>query len=306
MKNEPATIRPLMERRYFISNTLKALGAFAILPYLSTAGALTGIAKPYTVDDIMQLILKEIPGAPFKQTVDTLKSGNKDMVVTGIVTTMFSTIQVIEKAVQLKANFIIAHEPTFYNHADDVNYVAQNSEVKKKQALLLKHGITVWRFHDYWHACKPDGIQYGFMKKMDWLPYFKSREEPVTLPVITLEKLAKQLKQKLGIEKLRIIGDPARNCSRVAVMPGAWGGQNQMLLLETQKPDVLVVGELQEWETAEYIRDGRLMGGKTSLIVLGHAVSEEPGMEYLVEWLQPKLPGLTVTHVASGNPFTWI
>jgi len=306
MKNEPATIRPLMERRYFISNTLKALGAFTILPYLSTAGALTGIAKPYTVDDIMQLILKEIPGAPFKQTVDTLKSGNKDMVVTGIVTTMFSTIQVIEKAVQLKANFIIAHEPTFYNHADDVNYVAQNSEVKKKQALLLKHGITVWRFHDYWHACKPDGIQYGFMKKMDWLPYFKSREEPVTLPVITLEKLAKQLKQKLGIEKLRIIGDPARNCSRVAVMPGAWGGQNQMLLLETQKPDVLVVGELQEWETAEYIRDGRLMGGKTSLIVLGHAVSEEPGMEYLVEWLQPKLPGLTVTHVASGNPFTWI
>ncbi|SEA49407.1 Nif3-like dinuclear metal center hexameric protein [Pedobacter hartonius] len=306
MKNESADPCPLMERRYFISNTLKALGTFALLPYISTAHVLTDASKTYTVDDIMQLILKEIPGAPFKQTVDTLKSGNKEMIVTGIVTTMFSTIQVIEQALRLRANFIIAHEPTFYNHADDINYVAQNSEVKKKQALLLKHGITVWRFHDYWHACKPDGIQYGFMKKMDWLPYFKSREEPLILPPLSLENLAKQLKQKLGIEKLRIIGDPAQSCSRVAVMPGAWGGQNQMLLLETKKPDVLVVGELQEWETAEYIRDGRLMGGKTSLIVLGHAVSEEPGMEYLVEWLQPKLPGLTVTHLTSGNPFTWI
>lgn len=178
--------------------------------------------------------------------------------------------------------------------------------MKKKQALLLKHGITVWRFHDYWHACKPDGIQYGFMKKMGWLSYFHSREAPVAMPPLTLESLVKQLKQKLGIERLRIIGDLSQSCSRIAVMPGAWGGQNQMRMLETQRPDVLIVGELQEWETAEYIRDGRLMGGKTALIVLGHAVSEEPGMEYLVEWLQPKVPGLAITHLASGNPFTWL
>ncbi|CAM3955343.1 Putative GTP cyclohydrolase 1 type 2, NIF3 family [Pedobacter westerhofensis] len=298
-----------MKRRYFLSNTFKGIGSFMMLQTPLIAGAaqlLDKSKKTYTVQEVMQVILKDIPGAPFKQTVDTLKSGSESNTVTGIVTTMFTTIKVIEEAVKLKANFIIAHEPTFYNHLDDVNTTTANILVKKKQALLLKHGITVWRFHDYWHACKPDGIQYGFMKKMDWLPYFKSREELVILPKVTLQRLIDQLKEKLGIEKVRFIGDLSQSLTRVAVMPGSWGGKNQMQILESLNPEVMIVGELQEWETAEYIRDAHLTGSTTALIVLGHAVSEEPGMEYLVEWLKPRLPGLPVTHIASGNPFSWV
>lgn len=299
----------IMKRRYFLSNTFKGIGSFMMLQTPLIAGAaqlLDKSKKTYTVQEVMQVILKDIPGAPFKQTVDTLKSGSESNTVTGIVTTMFTTIKVIEEAVKLKANFIIAHEPTFYNHLDDVNTTTANILVKKKQALLLKHGITVWRFHDYWHACKPDGIQYGFMKKMDWLPYFKSREELVILPKVTLQRLIDQLKEKLGIEKVRFIGDLSQSLTRVAVMPGSWGGKNQMQILESLNPEVMIVGELQEWETAEYIRDAHLTGSTTALIVLGHAVSEEPGMEYLVEWLKPRLPGLPVTHIASGNPFSWV
>jgi hypothetical protein len=63
---------------------------------------------------------------------------------------------------------------------------------------------------------------------------------------------------------------------------------------------------VQEWETAEYIRDARSLGSKISLIILGHSVSEEPGMQYLVEWLQPKLPGIKINHVSSGDPFIWV
>ena len=80
----------------------------------------------------------------------------------------------------------------------------------------------------------------------------------------------------------------------------------QIGLTEREKPVVLIVGELHEWETAEYIRDARQLGSKISLIILGHSVSEEPGMEWLVEWLQPKLPELKITHIASEDPFTWI
>jgi putative NIF3 family GTP cyclohydrolase 1 type 2 len=54
------------------------------------------------------------------------------------------------------------------------------------------------------------------------------------------------------------------------------------------------------------MRDTNLLGEKRALIVLGHNVSEEPGMEYFVEWLQPKLPQVKITHIASGDPFTWL
>ncbi|AXY78869.1 hypothetical protein D3H65_32595 [Paraflavitalea soli] len=243
---------------------------------------------------------------PKQDTVDTLKSGQASQVVTGIVTTMFATISVIEEAARLKANFIMAHEPTFYNHKDDTDWVKNNKVVQQKQELLAKHGIAVWRFHDYCHSLKPDAISYGVAKKTNWLPYYKTGELILTIPAASLQQIAQHLKSSLGITHVRVIGNLEQPCTRVALLPGAWGGQRQVTAVEVEKPDVLIVGELSEWETAEYIRDGRLLGGKTALIVLGHSVSEEPGMEWIVDWLQPKIPSLKITHIASGDPFTWL
>jgi putative NIF3 family GTP cyclohydrolase 1 type 2 len=297
-----------MERRNFIAASLKAAGATAFLaaPFISNADGFFAMPKDYTVQDVIDIILKEIPGAPFKQTVDTIKSGSGSQKVTGIVTTMFADVKVIEQTAKLGANFIIAHEPTFFNHTDDPNWVPGNAVVKQKQALLAQHGIAVWRFHDYWHSYRPDGILHGVLKKADWLAYYKDGDPILTIPPITLKEMVKHLKSSLDIAHLRVIGDLSQVCSRIALLPGAAGGQRQVGIVEKQHPDVLILGELSEWETAQYIRDGQLLGAKTALIILGHSVSEEPGMEWLVEWLQPKVPELTITHVPSGDPFTWM
>jgi putative NIF3 family GTP cyclohydrolase 1 type 2 len=295
-------------RRKFIVNSAKAAGGFALLglqPSL-TGGNFLSPANQYTVQQVIDLILKEGGLSPLKETVDTIKSGSANQMVTGIVTTMFPTITVIEEAAKLNANFIIAHEPSFYNHKDDTKWVANNTVVKQKQQMLEKYKIAIWRFHDYCHSLKPDAISYGVAKKANWLPYYKTGQTVLTIPAISLQDLVHHLKSSLGIAQVRIIGDPKQICQRIALLPGAWGGLMQVTTAETQKPDVLIVGEVSEWETAEYIRDARLMGATTALLVLGHAVSEEPGMEWVAEWLQPKLDGIKITHIASGNPFTWL
>jgi len=295
-------------RRKFISDTLKITGGLTLLssPALSMAGNVLSPNKEFTIREIMDIILKEIPGAPFQQTVDTLKSGTPDQKVTGIITTMFPTVNVIKKAIKLNANFIIAHEPSFYNHTDDTNWVPGNSILKQKLALLQKNNIAIWRFHDYWHRHRPDGVGYGVLKKAGWLQYYKAGEPLVVIPPATLKNITQHLKSSLGIDHVRVIGDLSQQCSRIGLIPGAAGGQMQVSFVEKEKPDVLIVGEVHEWETAEYIRDAQSLGAKTALIVLGHAVSEEPGMEYLVEWLQPKLGGLKVTNIPSNSPFTWV
>jgi putative NIF3 family GTP cyclohydrolase 1 type 2 len=297
-----------MKRRSFITTTIKAAGAASLLttPFTSQAGDFFSDAKEYTVQDVMDIILKEIPGAPFKQTVDTLKSGTAGQKVTGIVTTMFTTVALIEEAAKLGANFVIAHEPTFYNHLDDPKWVPGNNVVKQKQALLNKYGIAVWRFHDYWHDYNPDGITHGVLRKAGWLNYYKTGSPVLNLPPATLKDIALHLKTTLNIQHLRVIGNLNQVCSTAALLPGACGGQAQVGAVEENHPDVLIVGELSEWETAEYIRDARQLGAKTALIVLGHSVSEEPGMEWLVDWLQPKVPELKITHIPSADPFTWL
>ena len=298
----------LLNRRLFIGSALKAGGltVLSTIPPVEHAAAFFSAGTVYSVQDVINIILREIPGAPFKQTVDTLKSGQADQQVTGIVSTMFATIPVIEEAAKLKANFIIAHEPTFYNHTDDPNWAGQNEVVKQKQALLAKYGIAVWRFHDYWHSHKPDGIRYGVLKSAGWLSYAQADSAVLNIPTTSLGELVKQLKNSLQIRHVRIIGDLDQRCSKLVLLPGAAGGQVQISYVEKEKPDVLIVGEVHEWETAEYIRDARQFGSKTALVILGHAVSEEPGMLWLQDWLQPKVPEIKVTHIASGDPFVWM
>ncbi|MCW3117357.1 MAG: NGG1p interacting factor 3 protein, partial [Chitinophagaceae bacterium] len=250
------------KRRTFIADVVKAAGATALLSIPETGQSAIPVAekKEYTVQDVMDIILKEIPEAPLKQTVDTLKSGSLDQQVTGIVTTMFATVDIIKQAAKLKANFIIAHEPVFYNHLDDTNWVADNAVVKEKQHLLKQEEIAVWRFHDYWHTYRPDGIMHGVLKKTGWFKYYKDRETGLNIPATPLKKIIGHLKSSLGIAQVRVIGEPDQVCRKIALMPGASGGQRQVTVAQNNKPDLLIVGELQEWETAEYIRDARAFG----------------------------------------------
>lgn len=284
-------------RRRFIGNLSKAAAGLALLGWQPVQ---------LTVQEVIDLVLKEGNLSPIKDTVDTLKSGQPSQIVTGIITTMFPTITVIQEAIKRNANFIIAHEPSFYNHKDDKDWVKENDVLRQKLALLDKHKIAIWRFHDYCHALKPDAVVYGVAKKAGWERYYKTGQLSLTIPAVSLKQLAQHLKTSLGIAHVRVIGDLHQPCARIALLPGAWGGQRQVSAAETENPDVLIVGELSEWETAEYIRDANLLGQKKGVIVLGHSVSEEAGMEYFAEWVRPKLPGIKVTHVASGDPFTWL
>ena len=294
-------------RRQFISHGLKAIGGAALLsiPGKGLPGELFSPAG-YNVQQIIDIIIKDIKGAPFAKTVDTIKYGSADTIVKGIVTTMFPTVDIIQQAVGLNANFIIAHEPTYYNGSDNTSWVPDNKIVKQKQELLEKHGITIWRFHDYCHSMVPDMVGYGILKKMNWLNYFTPGETTMKIPSLTLQELVQQLKTKLDIKHIRVMGDLSQSCSTISMLPGSAGGQRQVALVEEKNPDVLIVGEQVEWETTEYIRDLRKLGGKTALIILGHSVSEEPGMEALAEWLSPKIQGIKVSHIPSGDPFTWL
>ncbi|HEY5822871.1 MAG TPA: Nif3-like dinuclear metal center hexameric protein [Cyclobacteriaceae bacterium] len=274
----------------------------------------SGLAKPnqkvsntLTVQQVMDLVLKSIPAAPIQNTVDTLKAGQGNTIVTGIVTTMFATVAVIQKAIELKANFIIAHEPTFYSHLDETAWLENDKVWKYKNELLTKNNIAVWRLHDYIHSIQPDGVLTGVLSALGWVQHYNAdKPQIVTIPASSLRDIVKLAKEKLEIKNLRVIGDLNQSCKKIALIPGAAGGRRQMQLIQNESPDVLLCGESPEWETIEYIRDANLAGMKQSLIVLGHSVSEEPGMEWLVGWLQPKLPGIPINHIASKDPFTWI
>lgn len=195
---------PNINRRTFVANTAKAGAAIMLTPLVNKASGYLPADGPYTVGQIINKFISQVPGGALTNTVDTLKSGNRDIKVTGVVTTMFATIEVIRKAIDLNANFIIAHEPTFYNHQDDTAWLQDDSVYRYKADLLKKHNIAVWRCHDYIHRMVPDGVTIATLQQLGWVDYAdKQLPNLLNLPAAPLSALITTLKQKLLIEKDR-------------------------------------------------------------------------------------------------------
>lgn len=290
-----------LHRRKFMTTVTQAMTSAMFLSTTGFTDAKSSPQQQWAVGQIMDLFIAEVPGGPFEKTVDTLKSGNRDIVVTGIVTTMFATVDVIRKAIALKANFIIAHEPTFYNHLDDTSWLTNDRVYQYKVDLLKKHNIAVWRNHDYIHRLTTDGVRAGVTRQLGWEKYASQNPSVFSIPPATLSSIIDDVKQKLGIATVRYIGDLSENATKVLLLPGAAGGMNQIRAIASQKPDVVLCGEIAEWETAEYVRDARAKGDKLALVVMGHVASEEPGSVFLADWLTKKIKSVKTTHVPAGN-----
>jgi len=234
-------------------------------------------------------------------------TGDPSVEVTGIVTTFLASQAVLQKAVELGANFIITHEPTFYNHLDTVDWLADDPIYRAKREFIETHHLVLWRFHDNLHTNRPDPTVAGISQALGWVEY-ATPETPTVydIPPVSLGDLVQTVKTRLGIHTLRLIGRPEMVCRKVGILVGAWGGAHQMTFWRQKAVDVLIVGETPEWETVEYARDAMIQGRSQALIVTGHANSEEPGMHWLVDWLRPKFPNIAIQHVPVGDPFMFL
>jgi putative NIF3 family GTP cyclohydrolase 1 type 2 len=261
-------------------------------------------AKQLTARQVVEKIQNQI-GAPIDpKTVDSFKAGDPNTPVTGIVTTFMDTYDVLRQAVAAGANLIITHEPTFYNHLDQTNFLQDDPVYQQKLAYIRDHHLVIWRFHDQWHWRNPDGIIQGFIQAVGWQKYRRPYEQNAfTLPPTSVAQLAADLRDKLNSHSIRVVGDPLLRVTDVAFLPGSSGEDKEIKELERDDVQVLVAGETPEWETIAYVRDAVAEGRHKALILIGHEVSEEPGMEYCARWLRPLFPNLPVTFIPAGEPF---
>jgi putative NIF3 family GTP cyclohydrolase 1 type 2 len=244
--------------------------------------------------------------APPPNTVDTIKAGDPDTPVTGIATTFLDTMDVLREAVRREDNLIITHEPTFYNHLDDTKFFTDDPVYKEKLAFIEQHHLVVFRLHDEIHADTTDHILAGMYLELGW-EKFPHPPGPrgqyfVTIPQTTLTDLSVFLQSRLHIQTLRVEGDPKLAITHVAFLPGSSGLEKQVFALRQLEVEVLIAGEASEWETVEYVRDAAAQGRPKALILLGHEVSEEPGMEQCAKELRELFPALRIDHIKSGQP----
>jgi putative NIF3 family GTP cyclohydrolase 1 type 2 len=258
-----------------------------------------------TAGEVVERIRKNI-GVPWRETTyrDTYKSGAADTPVTGIATTMFNSFDAIQRAVAAGLNMIMPHETTFWNDRDDVALVDADALYHEKRAYLAAHNVVIFRMHDHVHDRRPDFTYVGSARELglDLASETPPGSHRFTISETTLEALAADVQRRLKISALRVVGDPKARVRRIQLGVGyATPAAN------VPDVDVVISGEQQEvdgvLDAPEYIADAAALGMPRGWIMLGHNVSEEPGMLEMAQWIKTLVPEVPVQLIKSGEPF---
>lgn len=267
-----------------------------------------------TIQNIIDAILAYHPDIGDRRTCDVAVGGDTNVECTGILVSIAPTVAIVRKAIEIGANFIFVHEPTFFSGYDDeCQWLEGNAVYEEKLALLRDNGIVVYRDHDHIHSHKPDGIFHYLIKQLGWAEYVVpgTREMEIVLPETTLGELVQHVKKAMCLEHIRYIGNPDAKVSKVGfcghLLPGPhtnWSNNDQVKA--SWKYDVIIPGETVDWTAPLYYYDAALLGKNTGMIIPGHFVQEEAGMRWAHEWLRPLVgEELPITFVAAGDLFNY-
>lgn len=255
---------------------------------------------PLTVKQVIEKMKENLGVAWREPTVDTIKAGNPDTPVKGIATTVMATFDVLQRAAAQGKNFVITHEPTFYNHEDKTQDFENDPVYRAKQEWIARHDMVVFRFHDNWHAHRPDLMLTGLAEAMGFR-HAGSNPRLYEIAPTPLSKLAGDIQSRLKVRNMRVVGKRDAVVSRIVVNPGY--GSLMGPVRGLAQADLFIAGELREWEGVEYVFDAVAAGQNKSLILLGHAISEDPGMDDCAKWLKTFLPGMPIEFIPAGEPF---
>jgi putative NIF3 family GTP cyclohydrolase 1 type 2 len=237
-----------------------------------------------TIQSIIDGILAYHPDIGDRRTCDVVIGGDPDVECTGVLVSIAPTVDVIRKAMELGANFIFVHEPTFYSGYDDeCGWLEGNDLLQRLQLGWLEYVVP----------------GSGFAPE-------------IKLPETTLGELVLHVKKAMGLQTIRYIGNPDAKVSTVGfcghLLPNEntnWSNNAQVAA--SWKYDVVIPGETVDWTLPLYIRDAAMLGKAKGMIIPGHFVQEEAGMRWAVEWLRPIVGGtLPVTFVSAGDMFDYM
>ena len=144
--------------------------------------------------------------------------GDPNIEVKGILVSWMATKDAIEKAIDEDCNLMVIHEGLFYpyefqrdeNFEKYLTWSVNHARLK----MLSEHNITVFRAHGTLDGlCILDlfaeslglpepTVRHGYIRIYD-------------VPPITVEDLALNVKEKLNLKAVRIVGDPHRKIRRI-------------------------------------------------------------------------------------------
>jgi len=230
--------------------------------------------------------------------------GESDAEIKKVLVALDATDEVIDEAVNMGADIIVTHHPMIFGSLKKVN---DQTSLGRKVIKLIKNNIAHFAMHTNLDiafggvndelakvlglenidvlsvSCEQDGVPNGLGR------YGEIRE-------MTLGIFALMLKEKLGLDAVRIVGDEAKKVSKVGLCTGS--GISFMGDAVKKGCDVYVTSDIKYHESQKALEDG------IALVDATHYGSENIVVSVISKYLEEKCDGVEVVQSAvNGQVF---
>jgi putative NIF3 family GTP cyclohydrolase 1 type 2 len=291
---------------------------FTLLPGTLIAGRLRlDRAGALKVHDVVERIQASLGGEWPPTGPDGFKAGDPNIPVKGIATTAMATLDVLKQASKAGTNLVITYEPAFFGRRDGpappapvatgsngrgpFGVAADDPVYQAKKEFIEKNGLVVFRLRDHWQTRKENDMATGLAESLGWTKYRVAPDDVLyDIPAATAEDTVALIRKKLNLRGgLRAVGDRKAHVRRVMLYPGVMTAAT--MWQRHAETDLIVAGEVREWENTHYAADIYTAGEKRGLVTIGRVASEDPGMRVCAAWLKTLVPEIPARWIPTGD-----
>lgn len=222
--------------------------------------------------------------------------------------------EVIQEAIQLKADLIVTHHPFFFSKFNQIN----SDTLKGSLALrLIQNGIALYSMHTNYDIAF-DGMNDQFLKRIGlsadeiflpaspeaWYLEEHGGKAPglgriaILSEEMTLSSLCTYVKDKLNMQQIRVVGDANATIKKVAVITGA--AADMYPDAKAAGADVLISGDMK-YHIAQDALDCKM-----NVIDCGHFETENIFKDSMREYLTSICSLKVLSSDVNLNPFQYL
>lgn len=175
--------------------------------------------------------------------------------------------------------------------------------IQAKREFIEKNGLVVFRLRDHWEARKENDMVAGLAAALGWSEHRVNKDDSLyDIPPATAEATVASIRSKLKLRAgLRAVGDRTTTVRRVLLFPGSMTPAT--MWKRYTEVDLVVAGEVREWENTHYAADMFSAGEKRALVTTGRVVSEEPGMRLCADWVKRVVKEVPTKWIGTEDPY---
>lgn len=234
-----------------------------------------------------------------------LLAGRWDKDITTVMIALDATDDVVEQAVNAGVDMLLTHHPLIFRSRKTVN---DGDIIGRRLVSILKNDMCYYAMHTNFDVMGMADAVADELGLIDRDVLEVTFEDDISKEGIgrtgrfkrsmDLESCAGFVKDKFGIDRVKVFGNLDSALERVAVSPGSGGSMIKAAI--AAGADVLITGDIDHHTGIDAVAEG------LAVIDAGHYGLEHIFTPYMEDFLKRECPSLKVMKARESVPFFYI